>query len=855
MLKLFISYSHANEDKVINFITYMAPLTDGENPLLNIWYDRNIKAGDDFWDEIDKHLADRDIVCLFLSRNYLASRSCKEEMKRSILMYKTKGTLVIPVILSTCRWLDADQDLKKLLAATTDAKPINSYGNEDEGWDDVYGHIKDAALKYSAVKDLAISENFMEFLNDATLLKKAHPEKNELTLDDIYVNQELSYIDYTGSTGKKENVENLINTFEQGSKYIISGDDQSGKTSILKKTFVSLKKRFYIPIYIADPQKFLLGRLVNRVEDQFHKQYNSITKLEEYDPKRIVILIDDFHNAKNKEKLLEELQQYQSCILMVDDIFSLDVTNEQLVVDFDRYRIRELKASLRNKLIKNWLSIREDNTMRKFPNEELARIDELTEFVEQSLGKAIGNGIMPAHPFFILYVLSTYDFEFRSGDNPNITSQGHCYQALIYFFLRSQGVGNEYVDGYLNFFTEFAKAIFMNKGNALEPEEFDAFLREYDQKFNFVEDKRDFLRKVRNSSIISVSSLGSYSFGYPYLYYYFAGKYFSEQWDDKDSPEHEQAHKEVKTIMLNLQKTSNAYIAIFIAHHTKSAALLKLIMEIADGIFKSFQPASLDAASLYFFGEQGLIPSPKLPANDKVEVNRQRALEIQDQIEENKSSDEEYDEENEADEFSTELRRSIKTVEVIGSIIKNRAGSLSIEKLKEMFQTGMDVHLRHISLFLEIVKKIIQVPNYSDFLINRIEDKFKDKTPEQLKTIALKLFWTLNNGFIFGVIRKISKSLGSAKLIKIVTDVCDKRNTPVSYMIKHTIYMWNKKNIRVDELKKMDMVLNSPITKNIMLWLITDYCSMHRISYRDVSKLEKLGIKRIKLLHGRDKGK
>lgn len=67
MLKLFISYSHTDESKVCDFITYMTPLTTGENNQLDIWYDRNIKAGDDFWDEIESHLADRDIVCLFLS--------------------------------------------------------------------------------------------------------------------------------------------------------------------------------------------------------------------------------------------------------------------------------------------------------------------------------------------------------------------------------------------------------------------------------------------------------------------------------------------------------------------------------------------------------------------------------------------------------------------------------------------------------------------------------------------------------------------------------------------------------------------------------------------------------------------
>lgn len=101
-----------------------------------------------------------------------------------------------------------------------------------------------------------------------------------------------------------------------------------------------------------------------------------------------------------------------------------------------------------------------------------------------------------------------------------------------------------------------------------------------------------------------------------------------------------------------------------------------------------------------------------LPAENRVTQNRQKALEVQDEMEEMKW--EERDEEND-DEFSRELRRSMKTVEVIGAIIKNRAGSLGVDTLKSMFEAGMGVHLRHLTSFLRLVEKITETPNYSDF--------------------------------------------------------------------------------------------------------------------------------------------
>lgn len=855
MLKLFISYSHKDESKVENFLTYINPLITGENKLFDAWYDRNIKSGDDFWKEIENHLKDRDIVCLFISKDYIASKSCVHEMEQALQMRKMMGTLVIPVILSTCRWQEMNSNLGKLLAATKDAKPIDSYENEDKGWDDVYEHIKEAAECYRNIKDLEISDDFLAILNDASLLTKAHSQKAHLTLDDIYVNQELTVLEDTQEE-KKTTTSQIIDKFDVGSKYSLVGDDQSGKSSILKRFFCSLKNRFFIPIYVKDSEGLLQGQLKGRLEQQFKIQYNTDKSLSDFSVDRIVPLIDDFHKTKNKEKVLHELQKYRSCVLVVDDIFSLDVINEQLVIDFSRYRIRELKASLRNKLIKKWLSIREGEELPPFSNAELAKIDEMTSLVEQSLGKAFGKGIMPAHPFFILYVLSTYDFEIQPADNHNnITSQGHCYQALIYFFLRSQGVDNENIDGYLNFFTEFAYALYENQGNGLNPEQYEDFVKAYNLNFNFVESKKEFNRKVFASGIISISSFNTYSFGYPYLYYFFAGRYFAEQWNDTESENHTRCVTEVNVVLTNLHKTSNAYIAIFLAHHTKSMALQKNIIEIADNIFSKFEAATLDKKSLAVFGKQSvIITQPALPKRNNVELNRETALKLQDELEEQQDGGS-FDEEEVADELSVELRRSVKTVEVMGAIIKNRAGSLGNEQLKKLFLSGVNVHLRLLTSFLLLIERITEAPDYSDFLIERIRDKYQNYDEVQLKQTAKRIFWGVNFAFIIGTIRKTAQSLGSSKIANVVKDVCDAVGSPASYMIKHTILMWKNKNLRIDELMKMDKILDNPVAKSAMLWLITEYCSMHRIDYKDTSKLGKLGIKSQSLLPKTDKDK
>ena len=74
-LKLFISYSHLdNGDEnpyIEQFKKHIVPLKD--KGLIEDWYDREILPGKDYQKEIDNNLEDADIICLFISADFLSS--------------------------------------------------------------------------------------------------------------------------------------------------------------------------------------------------------------------------------------------------------------------------------------------------------------------------------------------------------------------------------------------------------------------------------------------------------------------------------------------------------------------------------------------------------------------------------------------------------------------------------------------------------------------------------------------------------------------------------------------------------------------------------------------------------------
>ncbi len=153
-LKIFISYSHNDNENplyVEEFRKHLAPLKDKE--LVEEWYDRKILPGQNYQKEIDNNLEDADIVCLFISANFLDSPNCKKEKKKMLELRNKKGIQVIPIILSPCGWLD-DEELSKLklLALPTDGKPVSAFQNRDEAWTDVYEGLKKVIEKESPSK-------------------------------------------------------------------------------------------------------------------------------------------------------------------------------------------------------------------------------------------------------------------------------------------------------------------------------------------------------------------------------------------------------------------------------------------------------------------------------------------------------------------------------------------------------------------------------------------------------------------------------------------------------------------------------------------------------------------------------
>lgn len=835
-INLFISYCHKDNLMMDELLTHLSPLiSSGE---IDVWSDRKLHGGVAFQNVINEQLESKaEIICLLLSANYLASEACLAEMKIAIKRNNETGVSVVPIILSACSWMD-DAKLNKILALPTDAKPIESHQSQNEGWSDVFKGIKKVIQSERNLNLISVSEEFIGFLNSTELLEKAHAKKERVLLEDIFVYPLLTKNDVAEDEQKIVNALDMIKSITEYPKVMIAGDDQSGKTSLCKMIFNDLIVKRLFPVYLTGKEGQYKGIIENQIENAIKNQYAKNVDIQK---ERIVIILDDFHLAKDKEKQLEALSGYKFQILLVDDVFGLNIKNDSLLKSYTRFSIQEASPTLRNELIIKWLKLSDKNGDSYFSNADYHEIDKATALVNTSLGKVLGAGIMPAHPFFILSIMSIYE-TFDKPLNEDITSQGYCYQAFIYTYLRKQGVKNDEIDTYINFLTELSFFFFKEKKGEISKGEFKGFMDQYLLKFNLPVKEEVLLQRLQQSKIVVLDSCNNFSFFYPYLYFFFVARYLANNLEGNT--------EEIKKLTQNLHKNEYAYIAIFISHHSKSTSFLDELIKNASSLFEKHKTATLYKKEVSFFDTQiDSIVKASLPAPDSTpEQVRKKQLEHEDIIEKkNNNTAVTPDVQSEGNELSLEIRRSVKTVEVLGSIIKNHAGSLEKKKIEEIFREAFFVYLRILSSFLNFVELESSNNDVVKIISERLEDVIsknknkknpKELSKEDLEKISKNIFWNINFFIVFGFINKAIDSLGSNKVIKVIEEVCDLINTPAAHILKHGALMKFEKNVQVDNIAKfLGDTHCSEIAKRMLKFMVVFHCHTHSIDYKTKQRI------------------
>ena len=99
----FISYSHQDESWKDRLVKHLKVLQ--MEGILEIWEDRQIGAGEDWYQEIQKAMKESEVAILLVSVDFLTSKFILGEEVPHLLKLRAKeGLKIYPVIIKPCAW-------------------------------------------------------------------------------------------------------------------------------------------------------------------------------------------------------------------------------------------------------------------------------------------------------------------------------------------------------------------------------------------------------------------------------------------------------------------------------------------------------------------------------------------------------------------------------------------------------------------------------------------------------------------------------------------------------------------------------------------------------------------------------
>ena len=648
-MKAFYSYCHKDE-RWLEIIRKELQVTfDGEG--VEQWWDREL-VGSDKLITIDQRLEKSDIILLLITTEYLNSDACRKEMKFALEENRKGKRLAVPVLIKACGWKDVPE-LRSILALPQDATPAEDWTSRSK----LMNHLRSELRKViGKAKDReAKFQEYSDFLDRLKQIEFISQNKLDVVLDDVFVFPNLT-IDTEGEDQELVSFENL---WAQGNRILLHGGSRSGKTTLCNK-IVLQHAHTDTGALLLDASVPIQGRREQWIKDLCKVQVQG-GHFEWRQKTCRVLVVDNLHRTSNLEFLRTAKKEFDQILLACDEedyICGLRARSE--LSSYIGVRLGPLRHAQQENLIRNWLRVGNADSL------DDTRVDQLERDVNLIIQE---NRVVPRYPFFVLSILQTH--EGILPQRMDITAYGHCYQALITAQLVTEGIDPRDIDSAQNVLTELAFSIFQetlksNEHHVSLRKFIDAYTQEYIVK-------RSVIDRLYQSGRVIVLQDDHCSFKYGFVYYFFLGKYIASHYSEN------------RVLVEKLCKEShlyhNAYTLIFTAHHTVNEDLIETIILNTMLAAGDRRPATLDKSETAAFAHE-LSSLPRHVAKDNTDVEKNRRKER-----DSRDLDENHDqaEDDGLEQFyESSMYKSLRNMEILGQILRNRYGSLRKVALEEI---------------------------------------------------------------------------------------------------------------------------------------------------------------------------
>jgi hypothetical protein len=271
----------------------------------------------------------------------------------------------------------------------------------------------------------------------------AHPDKDEVKLDDVFVFPDLVFLNRKIKDNARYSVSSkeLLLADPSSHRLLLVGEDKAGKTALLYRAFLEFHALGYRPLYVPGSRISLrptehINKLLSTIAGE---QYRDARCFESAQKREKIALVDDIDRLKGGARSLGWLIQgledhFGSIILTASQGFEIqELVSEEAANTLSGFQTLEFMRfwhALRHRMITRWCQL------PAWSNR--ADLDREIHAAEHLINTVLGNNLAPSLPIYLLIILQTYSQQ-QQGELQN-SSFARYYEYLIVRSLVRAGV-------------------------------------------------------------------------------------------------------------------------------------------------------------------------------------------------------------------------------------------------------------------------------------------------------------------------------------------------------------------------------------------------------------------------------
>ncbi len=680
--------------------------------------------------------------------------------------------------------------------------------------------------------DYALNKEFENGLRyfSAPLLKSSN---DSFKIDDVFVYPVLEekFANRRDGVDKYIDSSDLLSLSKENFHCFIYGDSCSGKTTLAKKLFLDFFGNGLCPVYFdAQTIDCSQGAFTRNVNKLFKEQYIK-RPVDEYfavDADKRIIIFDNYDsNVNGRIELLEQLVA-TGCKLVVfgveSEYFERQTRPElygKLENCFRAYSIQELGHKKRYDLIQKWVKYT-DSTHR-----DEVSFDNYVVETEQTMNQALGKSIIPRYPLYITMFLQVIVNDSKSISE-DIATYGSLYDVVIRKQLALIADKNYPLQFYITYLSELAYYMHSNSLTKLKQSQYMVFAAQYDEIYATHYKDVDILNKLLHIGIVRArinhDDEKEILFSYSYYFYYFVASYLSK------NIECDEVKQVIHDLCLGFDDDSRANIWVFLTHLSSNSYIIDVLSAYADSLLSNY-PENRLMQDIAFAQELQVLKPDYYIMQDEHRLLAEHRLSNRDKRDREKSDA------STCNEVSRNLAQVKRTIEIMGYLIRNFAGSLKKNDKNRLLEVTYKLAFRSIGYMVVLFKDNLKGFMDVFYSVNKSQHSLPSFR-ELIEKIAFHIYNVMQY-YAFGVLLSVSFAVSHKQLKTSYNLVITSMNENNAALILHELItlITDKRLKDFHTRESITKLCKHPFCKDIVMKIVCWFCYMYSVSRDDKQRL------------------